>query len=49
MSKIDRCIKAVKLCTKALMKLSFRNYEYSEKHDEFNNKISNQNYYNNNY
>ena len=47
MSKIDRCIIAVKECTKALMKLSFKNYTNRENY--INLKISNKNKSNNNY
>jgi hypothetical protein len=46
MCKIDFCIKATKDCTKALMKLSFKNYCNNEKPSE---KISNKNKLNNNY
>jgi hypothetical protein len=44
--KIDFCIKATKDCTKALMKLSFKNYCNNEKPNE---KISNKTKLNNNY
>jgi len=46
MDKIDFCIKATKDCTKALMKLSFKNYCNNEKPSE---KISNRIKLNNNY
>jgi hypothetical protein len=46
MNRIDFCIKATKECTKALMKLSFKNYCNNEKPSE---KISNRNKLNNNY
>jgi hypothetical protein len=46
-SRIDFCIKATKLCTKALMKLSYRNYLRNEKLIE--GKISNKNILNNDY
>jgi len=46
-NRIDFCIEATKLCTKALMKLSFKDYCRNEKLVE--QKISNKNVLNNNY
>lgn len=46
LNKVDFCIKATKQCTKALMKLSFKNYCNNEKPSE---KISNRVKLNNNY
>ena len=45
--RIDFCIKATKLCTKALMKISYKNHLRSGKFTE--DKISNKNVLNNNY
>jgi len=44
---IDQMIKATKICTKALMKLSFKDYCRNEKLVE--QKISNKTILNNNY
>ena len=38
-NKIDRAIKALKPCTKALMKLSAQSYFQSEQHHDKNNFI----------
>jgi hypothetical protein len=46
-SKIDFCIKATKLCTKALMKLSYKNHLLNGRFIE--DKISNKNILNNDY
>jgi len=46
-NRIDFCIKATKQCTKALMRLSFKDYCRNEKLVE--QKISNKNVLNNNY
>jgi len=47
MNRVDFCIKATKDCTKALMKLAFKNYCNNGNFIE--DKISNKNIYNNNY
>lgn len=43
MNKTDRLIKALKPCTKALMKLSFKDFDSKDGQKELSPNISNQN------
>jgi len=43
MNKVDKLLKALKPCTKALMKLSFKEFEVKDGQKQISPTISNQN------